>query len=66
MKKEESDSAEECECEKESFSRWDLLRSEQFFNKTVTADMVEELKESWNVIGKPISLFMDFKFLNYF
>ena len=66
VKKEESNSAEECECEKESYSRWDLLRSEQFFNKTVTADMVEDLKESWNVIGKPIPIkVIDFIFLNY-
>ena len=49
---EESNSTEECECEQESFSRWDLLKSDTYFNKTVTAEMVEQLKESWEVLGK--------------
>ena len=49
---EESNSTEECECEQESFSRWDLLKSEKYFNKTVNAEMVEQLKESWEVLGK--------------
>ena len=49
---EESNSTEECECEEESFSRWDLLKSDTYFNKTVTAEMVEQLKESWEVLGK--------------
>ena len=49
---EESNSTEECECEQESFSRWDLLKSETYFNKTVSAEMVEQLKESWDVLGK--------------
>ena len=52
---EKSNSTEECECEQESsqsFSRWDLLKSEKYFNKTVSAEMVEQLKESYEVLGK--------------
>ena len=52
LEEEESNSTEECECEEESFSRWDLLKSEKYFNRTVTAEMVEQLKESWEVLGK--------------
>jgi hypothetical protein len=39
---------------KPSFSRWDLLRGERFFNKTVSVEMVEELTKSWNILGKPL------------
>ena len=49
---EESNSIEECECEQESFSRWDLLKSDKYFNKTVTAEMVDQLKVSYEVLGK--------------
>ena len=49
---EESNSTEECECEQESFSRWDLLKSKNYFHRTVTTEMVEELKGSWEVLGK--------------
>ena len=49
---EESNSTEECECEEKSFSRWDLLKSDKYFNRTVSAEMVEQLKETWEVLGK--------------
>ena len=62
---EESNSTEECECEQESFSRWDLLKSEKYFNKTVTAEMVDQLKESWEVLGK-LKYFLGCLPLNHF
>ena len=46
---------ENCYCETgngTSFSRWDLLRGEKFFNKTVTVELVEEIKKGWNILGK--------------
>ena len=58
----ESNSTEECECEQESFSRWDLLKSDIYFNKTVTTEMVEQLKESWEVLGK-LGVYYHFRIL---
>ena len=52
VNEEESNSTEECECEQESFSRWDLLKSDKYYNRTITAEMVEQLKESYEVLGK--------------
>ena len=51
---EENNSTEDCNCEPgngTSFSRWDLLREEKFYNKTVTLELVEEIKEGWNILG---------------
>ena len=48
-------STEECECEQGNgtvFSRWDLLRGDKFFNKTVSVDLVEELKQAWEILSK--------------
>ena len=41
---------EEKECD-ESFCKWDLLRGEKFFNKTVTAELLEEIRQSWDMLG---------------
>ena len=41
---------EEKECE-ESFCKWDLLRGEKFFNKTVTTELLEEIRQSWDMLG---------------
>ena len=52
---EERKSTEECDCNQESqttSSRWDLLRGQKFLNKTVSMEMVEELKRSWDILGK--------------
>ena len=51
----ETNSTEDCECEQgngTTFSRWDLLRGENFFNKTVSVKLVEELKQTWEILGK--------------
>ena len=51
-----NNSTEECDCDPRngtSFSRWDLLRGEKFYNKTVTKGLVEELKKGWSILGKP-------------
>ena len=42
---------EEKECE-ESFCKWDLLRGEKFFNKTVTTELLEEIRQSWDMLGR--------------
>ena len=50
----ENNSTEECECEQgngTTFSRWDLLRGEKFFNKTVSVELVTELKQAWEILG---------------
>ena len=52
---EETNSTEECECEQRNgtvFSRWDLLRGDKFFNKTVSVELVEELKQAWDILSK--------------
>ena len=52
---EETNSTEECECEQGDgtvFSRWDLLRGDKFFNKTVSVELVEELKQAWDILSK--------------
>ncbi|XP_063680300.1 C-reactive protein 1.4-like [Bolinopsis microptera] len=51
---EETKSTEECECEQGDgtvFSRWDLLRGDKFFNKTVSVELVEELKQTWDILS---------------
>ena len=51
----ETNSSEDCECEQgngTTFSRWDLLRGENFFNKTVSVELVEELKQTWEILGE--------------
>ena len=50
----ENNSTEECKCEQgngTTFSRWDLLRGEKFFNKTVSVELVTELKQAWEILG---------------
>ena len=55
----ETNSTEDCECEQENgttFSRWDLLRGENFFNKTVSVELVEELKQTWEILGNYLNV----------
>lgn len=63
---EESNSTEECECEEETFSRWDLLKNDKYFNRTVTAEMVEQLKESWDVLGDFEGATVTDRFISHF
>ena len=57
--KEEASISEDCECEDgTTLSRWDLLRGDKFFNKTVTVELVEELKETWDILGKLVNLYI--------
>ena len=42
---------EEKECDK-SFCKWDLLREGKFFNKTVTTELLEEIRQSWDMLGR--------------
>ena len=57
--KEEASISEDCECEDgTTLSRWDLLRGDKFFNKTVTVELVEELKETWDILGKLENLYI--------
>ena len=54
VEKEESNSTEECDCgerNQTSLSQWDLLKDEKFYNRTVTMEMVEQIKQSWDVLG---------------
>ena len=50
---EKSNISEDCKCEKgTTLSRWDLLRGDKFFNRSVTVELVEELKETWDILGE--------------
>merc|ERR1712159_271603 len=43
---------QDCKCEQETtLSRWDLLRGREFYNRTVTGDLVEELRQTWDILG---------------
>ena len=41
-------------------SRWELLRGKAFFNRTVTVELVEELKQTWDILGRFLHLFLCF------
>ena len=54
VEEEESTSTEECDCgerNQTSLSQWDLLKDEKFYNRTVTTEMVEEIKQTWDILG---------------
>ena len=58
----ETNSTEDCECEQvngTTVSRWDLLRGEKFFNKTVSVELVEQLKQTWDILGKLLHVSVD-------
>ena len=48
---EEKEEREEgdCECIR---SIWDMLNDQAYFNQTVTAEKLTELKAYWNILGK--------------
>ena len=48
---EEKEEREEgdCECTR---SIWDMLNDQAYFNQTVTAEKLTELKAYWNMLGK--------------
>jgi hypothetical protein len=53
-KNKDEEETKDCGCEDDvdrTYSRWDLLRDEEFFNKTVSVEMVEQLKQSWEILG---------------
>ena len=55
--KEKTNNTEDCECDLgTTFTRWDLLRGDKFFNKTVSVELVEELKQTWEILGKLLNL----------
>ncbi|XP_063687907.1 C-reactive protein 3.3-like [Bolinopsis microptera] len=65
----ETNSTEDCECEQgngTTFSRWDLLRGEKFFNKTVSVELVEELKQTWDVLGDFEGATVTERFISHF
>ena len=39
----------DCECTR---SIWDMLNDQTFFNQTVTAEKLTELKANWNILGE--------------
>ncbi|XP_063688085.1 C-reactive protein 3.3-like [Bolinopsis microptera] len=66
---EETDISEDCECEQgneTTFNRWDLLRGEKFFNKTVSVDLVEELKQTWEILGDFEGATVTERFISHF
>ncbi|XP_063687168.1 serum amyloid P-component-like [Bolinopsis microptera] len=65
----ETNSTEDCECEQgngTTFSRWDLLRGEKFFNKTVSVELVKEMKQAWDVLGDFEGATVTERFISHF
>ena len=48
----ECEECEECECEeKKEITRWDILYSEEFFNRTLTVDLLDKIRSYWDILG---------------
>ena len=48
----ECEECEECECEeKKEITRWDILYSEEFFNRTLTVELLEKIRSYWDILG---------------
>ena len=46
---EEEKEKDDCEC---THSIWDILYDQTYFNQTLTAEKLTELKSTWNMLGK--------------
>ncbi|XP_063686133.1 sushi, von Willebrand factor type A, EGF and pentraxin domain-containing protein 1-like [Bolinopsis microptera] len=42
----------ECECEeKKEITQWDILYSQEIFNRTLTVDILEKIRSYWDILG---------------
>ena len=47
-----------CECRKKELTRWDILYSEEFFNRTLTENLLEQITSYWDILGMYIACFI--------
>ncbi|XP_063685828.1 sushi, von Willebrand factor type A, EGF and pentraxin domain-containing protein 1-like isoform X2 [Bolinopsis microptera] len=46
----------ECECEeKKEITQWDILYSEDIFNRTLPVDLLEKIRSYWDILGVTIT-----------
>ena len=56
----------ECECEaRPEITKWDLLYTKDFYNQTLTAELLKHLRSYWDELGMWVLAFSDEYFISY-